>query len=574
LKSTQLSRAASFVLAFIFLNLAWRGFFLPVSQSSYTDGILQINSFKYGLTYWPPLYGVMSRFFLPLPGIGLEGSARAVSWIFGAIMVLPITLIARRLFGLRAAIWAMIAWTLSPMAMRWSVQVMTDIPMCFFWMTCQAMLFLAAEAFFPDLFPGRDSKSSNPVRSYQYLLLASFFGVLACLTRYQGILLILPVVVMTCVVLNRLPGGRTRLMIRCLWPWIIILVWVLIQLEPIHHHFDQISDRSGSYEWMERFILYFSTFEDFLLHFPYYATWGFAGFMLFGFSRTLWSTPRIRWALWLFLFLLTSILALQAVFLSFQERYLLPLIPWVCIYAGHGMAIFEKQCGLRRPRFWLVTMPVLLLAAVMCCLVAVYQGQPFKDLKDAASYATTLNLPPDVNFLSNEIYNEKIQCVKTGFWLDDRDVDFLYVNPYSGELGHPTLHSGDIIIFTSSSIKSPVWGRTPEYFFNTLKMLGKKLNTKRLKEFRHQTIPIFPDLMQEGQTHQNPMAHGIRYIPQYFFTAVLQVQEEVSASGPEFSLDNRPPVLPPANDALTSAVETLMQERDELITIRKSLDTP
>jgi len=557
----QLSRPERFILVFLLLNLVWRGGFLTVSQSSYTDGILQINSFNYGLTYWPPLYAVMTRTLVWLPGIGLEGAARAVAWIMGALMVLPIAAITRRLFGLRAAIWAMVAWTLSPMAMRWSLQVMTDIPMCFFWMSSQAMLILAAESFYPAHFPGCEHRAPDIRQCDQYLLLASFLGVMACLTRYQGILLFPPVAFLTIIVARR-EGRLLHKLFRCLWPWGIIIIWASFQFEPVLHHITQISDRSGGYSWVQRLVLYFMTLEDFVLHFPYYATWGFTAFMIYGFLRTLWSTTRIRWALWLFLFLTGSILVLQSVFLSFQERYLLPLIPWVCIFGGHGFSILEKHRGICHARFWIFALPAILLAMTMCCLIALYQGQPFRDLKDATTFVTGLELQPDTKFLSNEIYNEKIQCVKTGFWLDEPNVSYLHINPFSNELAHSSLNGGDIIIFTSSSIKSPVWGRTPEYFFSRLRIIEDQLNAENLGLFRHRIIPIFPDLMQEGNTHQNPMAHGLRYIPQYFMTAVLRVREDVVPTDPDPGI-SRPPLMP-SNDALTSTVEALKQEVEVL----------
>ncbi len=563
MSSIKFSRPERFILVFLLLNLIWRGIFLPVSQSSYTDGILQINSFNYGLTYWPPLYAVMTRTLVWLPGIGLEGAARAVAWLMGALMVLPISAITRRLFGLRAAIWAMIIWTLSPMAMRWSLQVMTDIPMCFFWMSSQAMLVLAAEAFYPAHFPGHGQSRRDTRQCDQYLLLASLLGVMACLTRYQGLLLFPPVAFLTILTAIREGGRLPHKIIRCLWPWVIIIIWALLQFEPVLHHIAQISDRSSGHNWAQRFVLYFMTLEDFVLHFPYYATWGFSAFMIYGFSRTLWSTTRIRWALWLFLFLTGSILIIQSVFLSFQERYLLPLIPWVCIFGGHGFAILEKHRGISHARFWIFALPAILLAMTMSFLIAVYQGQPFRDLKDAATFVTGLELQPDVKFLSNEIYNEKIQCVKTGFWLNEPDVAYLHVNPFSNELAHPPLNGGDVIIFTSSSIKSPVWGRTPEYFFSRLRIIEDRLNAENLGLFRHRIIPVFPDLMQEGNTHQNPMAHGLRYIPQYFMTAVLRVREDEDPTRDPDPVFNRPPLMLP-DDTLTSKVKTLKQDVEAL----------
>ena len=68
-------------------NLVWRAAWLPASQGAYTDGILQLSMFdpELGLTYWPPLYPVLSLLFAWIPGVGYEGSARFVSVLAGSL---------------------------------------------------------------------------------------------------------------------------------------------------------------------------------------------------------------------------------------------------------------------------------------------------------------------------------------------------------------------------------------------------------------------------------------------------------------------------------------------------------
>src|SRR5262249_7060362 len=82
-------------------------------------------------------------------------------------------------------------------------------------------------------------------------------------------------------------------------------------------------------------------------------------FFLYGLMRVNWGTVRLRWSGYAALYLTLAILALQAVFSSFQERYLLPLLPLVCLYAGHGLGTWERRMEKRGLRFWVVAGPAL-----------------------------------------------------------------------------------------------------------------------------------------------------------------------------------------------------------------------
>src|SRR5689334_15471093 len=96
---------------FIGINLIWRFAFWPYSRSSYSDGILQIDCFRMGPTlgFWPPLFALLTRTVSWIPGVGLEEGGRLIATLCGACVVWPLAAIAKRLFGARAALWAMIA---------------------------------------------------------------------------------------------------------------------------------------------------------------------------------------------------------------------------------------------------------------------------------------------------------------------------------------------------------------------------------------------------------------------------------------------------------------------------------
>src|SRR5690606_18897494 len=139
--------------------------------------------------------------------------------------------------------------------------------------------------------------------------------------------LLLPPLALACwklAPLRRTLGGRPLWL--TLLPWLAFPAWLLRGgLAPLVNHFQQISQRAETGGALLTFLnVYYLQFEDFLLYSPYFMTWGICGFLLYGLFRTRWETARLRWVGWLALYAGLAILGSQAVFSSFQERYLLP----------------------------------------------------------------------------------------------------------------------------------------------------------------------------------------------------------------------------------------------------------
>jgi len=516
----KLSRPLVFTLSFAALGLVWRLLFLPVSQSSYTDGILQVDMFRQGLSYWPPLFALMARALAWLPGVGLEGAGRLVALLAGVLILFPLCAAARRLFGLRAAFWAMAAWLASPMALRWSLQCMTDMPALALWTAALAALILGLEQYLPGLFPQAGPAPEPSARTgNQWLLIASLTAALATLTRYQGILLLplILVAVWTCARVARSLPTRAYNAWLTLLPWLAVAGWGALQgMRSLAMHRQQIGQRASV-------VSYWEFFESFLLIAPYFVTYGLFGFFLYGLFRTQWSTARLRWTAWACLYLGLAVLVGQSIFQSFQERYLLPLLPLICLFAGHGLAVWERRCERHPLRFWGLAGPTLAWGLLFSALVAVEQGSPFLDLKQAALEVRRLNRPAAQVF-SNETFNPLISTVKTSFW-SGRSVTLLD----SEAVNAGALKPGDLIVLSSYNAGGL------EAYRELKAQLIQGLPARPIHEsFARTALPLLPDIMQESGpksgTAQSPAAWYFRNRRQYFETALLEVQ---AASGAE-----------------------------------------
>lgn len=561
-----ISRSTTFPLTFFVATLLWHGLFLPFSRGAYTDGILQIDCFRFGMTYWPPLYALMTRALSWIPGIELESAARTISLLAGAFVAIPLGALARRLFGLRAAFWAMTAWLISPMALRWSVQVMTDMPAAALWTGTLAALVIAVERYLPGMFPddGRGNLP-DPARGNRWLLAATALATATTMTRHQGILL-LPLTLLAAWRLGALgrvlPGRRWNPW----WTqaiWIVVPAWVLHSgMTPLLNHLAQFTQRAESGSVLETLlVVYWNTFESFVAVTPYCVTYGLFGFLLYGLFRVKWETARLRWAGWAALYLTLTIFVLQSVFRSFQTRYLLPLLPLVCLFAGHGLATWERRVGARSWRFWLLAGATVIYGLVFSAMVGIHQGNPFLDIKEASIYVRDeMGLDPEQRILTNERYGSMVGP-KVNFWSGGHPVASLH---------ETTPQPGDVILISSYD----AGGRNQ--MFRLVGLLQRNPAVERVGDpFVRVAIPLLPDLMPEpivadpGQgpisLNQDPMAWNMRYGAQPFITVLLRVRDLSEEMMKELEVELGPPP-PPAENPRTRAL------KDQLETIGEQLD--
>ena len=524
------------ILVLLAVNLIWRAVWLPVSRGAYTDGILQIDLFSHGPTYWPPLYGLLAHLCAAIPGLSLESAARAISLLAGTLAVVPIEAIARLLFGRRAGLMAALVYTFSPLALRWSLQVMTDAPFMALWTSSLAATLLAAEALWPGIFkqagPAGDGASvsshvepesapenaSNPAAGMRWLAVASLCAALAAMTRYQGFFLfpVLGVVIVRSWTSVAKGGsassaqGGLRRSGRMLWPllpMVAVLVWFLsMQTGPIVRHLTQIGERTSPGSMGTTLLSYWYFFEQFVLDSPYFFTYGFFGFFLYGVFRTRFDSPGIRRCAWAAIFLTLAVLVSQSIFQAFQSRYLLPLLPLLCAWAGHGLAECRSRLTGRPIVFWTIALPAFLYGVVFSSMVAYFQGNPFIDLKEAAVYVRD-EVPEEAGIFTTESFNE-IAGPKLAFWSGGREIKSI-------ESGPP--RPGDYVVLSS------FYGGWENYQMLKAEMI-ERYPARLIQSFERSAYPLLPDLMEEPQlSHAHPLWWYLRYRRQRFETVILEV---------------------------------------------------
>jgi 4-amino-4-deoxy-L-arabinose transferase-like glycosyltransferase len=113
------------------LSFAHRGVFFPDSSTylSISRAIVHgqlSTTFRGGVpTYLPPLYPLATTLFYPVIG-DMEGAGVFVSLLAGALLVLPIFLLARSLYGSKAAWIASVLVAINPLMVKWSLHILTE----------------------------------------------------------------------------------------------------------------------------------------------------------------------------------------------------------------------------------------------------------------------------------------------------------------------------------------------------------------------------------------------------------------------------------------------------------------
>lgn len=521
------------------INFVWRLLWLFQSQGCYTDGILQITAFEKGITYWPPLYTLLAHAFAWVPPLGLEGSARLISVLAGSLAVIPIEIIARRLFGARAGQMTAVLYTVSPIPLRWSLQVMTDSTFMFFWMSSLSSMVMAARAAWPELYEQTKKKSKgNADVATRWLLLASLCGVLATLTRYQGAFLV-PVVLLVARSMTKIKEDQLEAKGKMnpyfsLAPWAIVLVWLGIAQASsgaLTAQADQFSQRTGV-DAVASAKNYLYVFEQFVLLSPYFLTYGIFGFFLYGLFRVNFATKRIALSVVVAGLLTLAVLGLQAFFQAFQSRYLLPVVPFTLILAGHGMATWERHCESKPARFWVLAVPALGYSLIFSALVAYYQGNPFIDIKRAGEWVKQ-NAGPNAKVYSTEVYNSQVGAAKLSFWSGHE------VTRFSMQLLKP----GDLIVLPSlyGAVGMPNGQPGMSEYMRIRKEIIPNYPARSVFKHAYSAYPLLPDLMADTRYHTNPLAWYLRYERQDFRTEVFKVID--------FSEAPEDPAAAPAGEA-------------------------
>ena len=503
------------LLGFIAVSLVLRLACLNLNSAEYTDGILQITAFDYGFTFWPPIYTVAAKTLAFVVG-DLEQAGKLVSILSSTLLLIPLYGLTFRLAGRRAAIYAVLFYMTNPIATRWSIRVMGDslFNLLFFW---AAALFLQiAER------EKTDQGESGRIRaSSTGLLAACLMAPLATLTRYQGILLV-PLEWLAlkaywaraCASKN---SRRATVLLTALLPWLLVVVWVGAHSKG---HVQQFAERTAG-SLTQTLIAYWSLAESFIFLFPYFVT--IPVFVLFacGLGLFFGGDRQKRAFAWAFVWFAVTIVAMQAAFRTFQDRYLLPLVPFMMVLAGVAAARWEERAVARRA----LVRAALLLFLCLCCVwtsaVLFLQREAFADVKQAARFCATL--PRQSRIFSNEWFGGNRPAIKMSFWSERRVEGFDGSQPLA-KGDYLCLHSGIYGRWNTY----PALGPSPS-FQERLAVVGAQYEYKQIGEFYTRIVPLLPDIMDGSELHTSPLAWFYRFSPQRFRTVVLQIEGPRSA---------------------------------------------
>jgi 4-amino-4-deoxy-L-arabinose transferase-like glycosyltransferase len=505
------------LLVFIAISLALRVACLNLNAAEYTDGILQITAFESGFTYWPPLYTVAAKMLAPAAG-DLERAAKLVSILSSTLLLIPLFSLAFRLAGRRAAVYATLFYLANPIAARWGIRVMSDslFALLFFW---SAALLLHVWDWTPEAetIGGEPDRTALPVAAF---VAACLMGPLAALTRYHGLLLLLLQWPAARAFLARWRGDRSRSRLAvaatALLPWLLVLAWL-----GTHGalHQKQIAERAGSSP-VEALTVYWNLGESFVLLLPYFFTIPVFVLSAVGLAIFLGRASRggpegqsaKRFA-GIFVVFLALLVAAQSVFGAFQERYFLPLVPFMAILAGEAAARWEE--GARRVMARGALAAILLYSFGWSSAVLVLQREAFGDIKQAARYCSTA-IPRGARIFSNEWFRAGMPAIKMTFWAK---------RPVEGFDGSESLSKGDYLCLHSlyGGLNAYPSLRPSVRFREQLDAVRARYDCTEIAWFEAVTVPLLPDIMENPDTHTNPVAWFYRYAPQRFRTVILRI---------------------------------------------------
>ncbi|MCG3195967.1 MAG: hypothetical protein GHCLOJNM_00437 [bacterium] len=477
-------------------------------EGEFTDGVLQVAYFDpptYVVAegagparYVPPGYPALIRVAAPM---GLEGhvAGRLLSMAAHALTAYILAWVAWRLARdpkhnlpeteFPWLVWSL--WALSPMGNRWSFHAMSDMTFCLF-ATLAVGCFLVCNL------------SVCPARTIPRLwLLGNLAGIAAFGTRYQGMALA-PIALFSLLILHlRGRGARTSpwplSTAGVLWVGAVAALWGGFTI-----HEQQFAERTHE----------FALYRDFavagLRALPYAVT---PPLLLLGciglFRAVAWGKVGMTWA---FLGLLGGVLGLilQTRFLSFQFRYGLPLLPWLCLLAGSGAAWlprFYSRAAWGFTALWLL---------VLSSAVLYYQHETFADMARLAREVPKHRKAGGILWACEE-YNPDYRNVKVSVW-SGQSARWLAAD----SLGQ--VKPGDLL-FDSNIYSIPT---------ELLQQLRRRFKLTVVAEATSETVPLFPGeflripVGPPGQERtlvigSQPEVMAYRFIRQYYASVLYRV---------------------------------------------------
>lgn len=460
---------------------------LPVNAGEYTDGVLLLTQFERPTGIWPPLYTALC--WLPAKVIGPLWAGRVVSVIASILAVIPIWRMAERYHGARAALLAGVFAAVAPVALRWAPRVMSDATFAlFFWWSCERLLAAWEE---PDRGPAS--------RAFAH---ACIVAGLAALTRYQGMMLVVPALLVGVQMLrcSRIApaalAGLAAFLLAPLW---------MAYAGTIHG--EQFADRSGG-GFARTLSVLVSNAEPFLLFTPYYLGYPVAALALVGLIRP--AATRQGPLLLLTTYTGVVLLVAQSLFSSFQERYFLPLHGLLWVFAGAGADLVRAALERRSHRLAAAPAAIAVAWSLLLAAAAIWGSHDaWGDVARASRRATADSFKGTL--WTNETYREGITGDKVRFFAHrGTDVRHLGEDVLRGAV---RLKPGDRILLLDI--------QQGEQFADAL---SKAYRLEHLFTETATVVPVFADLMSGYPGSQNPLAWHSRYTMQAFSTSVYEVR--------------------------------------------------
>ena len=495
-------------------SLVLKLFLIQLNQGEYTDGIIQLQLWETPVVFFPPGYTFLARWLNRWVG-DLLMAGRLVS-IFASVASLVVFYgFAQRVLACdREAFWATLFLALSPIFNRWSLRVMTDSLFCF--------LFIANCALFIDAL-------YNPKRSLAWLV--GLTGI-STLVRYQGLfflLCILFLVLRKRFKLNYLYIDETdtfdnnkssSLFLRLITYLLSLLPWLILGWWIGHRgfgHTAQFVERASNGFWIT-LLLYFNMFETFILYWPWAGTYGLFLLGVVGCVRWAKGTAREQAFLWFAGITAGIFLLAQSAFLSFQYRYLLPLVPLWCLAGAKGWSFVEGK--IRPQRLRAVALGIVIANLLGLTLASWYlQRATFGDLVESAKFLREVGR--GLRVLSDESYRAGVYNVKMRFWSGRDILYFSFASPRES-LAEPK--PGDLLVLHNEYTDIAL----------ALEQLKTRFDVVVLKRWspavqpgEFVTVPLLPDIMvSPSYLTSNPPCMAFRFTPQPYLSVVLRLGEK------------------------------------------------
>ena len=494
----------------VLVSLILKGSLISLNAAEYTDGIIQLRLWESPVVFFAPGFSLLAS------AVGLLTGDELLAGRLVSILASVITLILfYRLAGLvlnneKEAFWATLFLALSPVFNRWSLRVMTDSLFLMFFTLC-AYHYAALRL--------------NPRQSPFRLL--GWTG-LATLVRYQG-LFFLPFALFW--VWKRKESWNRAKTFRPMAgifvsfvPWLLLGLWIGLRG---FGHVEQFVERGSFSPWV-MLTQYYLMFETFVLYWPWAVTYGLFALGVIGYVSLIKTGETGTGFVGLSCIAAVVFLVVQSCFLSFQYRYLLPLLPFWCIAAARGWSISGGWIANSRIR---TSVGALVLAnlALMTAAVLILQRATFGDLADSARFLRSAKFQrltsPDVRVLSDEFYREGVYNVKMRFWAGEdfekkSSIEWYYATPP---------RPGDVVIFHNTYTSL-------ETMESEKKRLEEQFDLAVLQIWRGQTwggpyvtIPLLPDIMVHPASPpltSNPQCMAFRFFPQYYYSVALLLKEK------------------------------------------------